>query len=94
VFEKQVSRRGTAAAACSGRTFEDKIQGGLVQPGSLVRGDNLVVTFPGLPDGSAALPVAYKGILPICFAKGQGVVAEGALDSSGVFSSGHRARQA
>jgi len=34
---------------------------------------------------SAALPVAYKGILPDLFREGQGVVAEGALDSSGVF---------
>jgi cytochrome c-type biogenesis protein CcmE len=58
--------------------------GGLVQPGSLVRGDNLAVTFR-VADGSAALPVSYKGILPDLFREGQGVVAEGALDSSGVF---------
>src|SRR3981189_1151599 len=58
--------------------------GGLVQPGSPVRGDNLAVTFQGA-DGSAALPVAYKGILPDLFREGQGVVAEGALDASGVF---------
>ena len=44
--------------------------GGLVQPGSLVRGDNLAVTF-SVADGSATLPVSYKGILPICFAKGR-----------------------
>ena len=36
--------------------------GGLVQPGSLVRGDNLAVNF-SVADGSATLPVAYKGIL-------------------------------
>ena len=36
-------------------------------------------------DGSAKLPVAYKGILPDLFREGQGVVAEGALDASGVF---------
>src|SRR2546421_7040652 len=58
--------------------------GGLVQPGSLVRGDNLAVTFT-VADGSASLPVAYKGILPDLFREGQGVVAEGALDGSGVF---------
>src|SRR5450631_4678123 len=58
--------------------------GGLVQPGSLVRGDNLAVAFR-VADGSAALPVSYKGILPDLFREGQGVVAEGALDSSGVF---------
>ena len=58
--------------------------GGLVQPGSLVRGDNLAVTFQ-VADGSAALAVSYKGILPDLFREGQGVVAEGALDPSGVF---------
>jgi cytochrome c-type biogenesis protein CcmE len=58
--------------------------GGLVQPGSLVRGDNLSITFQ-VSDASASLPVAYKGILPDLFREGQGVVAEGALDTSGVF---------
>jgi cytochrome c-type biogenesis protein CcmE len=58
--------------------------GGLVQPGSLVRGGNLAVTF-SVADGSATLPVAYKGILPDLFREGQGVVAEGSLDASGVF---------
>jgi cytochrome c-type biogenesis protein CcmE len=58
--------------------------GGLVQPGSLVRGDDLAVTFD-VADTKAKLPVAYKGILPDLFREGQGVVAEGALDSSGVF---------
>src|SRR6201982_2978397 len=58
--------------------------GGLVQPGSLVRGDNLAVSF-SVADGSAKLPVSYKGILPDLFREGQGVVAEGALDASGVF---------
>jgi cytochrome c-type biogenesis protein CcmE len=58
--------------------------GGLVQPGSLVRGDNLKVTFE-VGDGSVDLPVTYQGILPDLFREGQGVVAEGALDSAGVF---------
>ena len=58
--------------------------GGLVQPGSLVRGDNLAVKFQ-IGDGSATLPVSYQGILPDLFREGQGVIAEGALDSSGVF---------
>jgi cytochrome c-type biogenesis protein CcmE len=58
--------------------------GGLVQPGSLVHGDNLKVTFE-VGDGSAVLPVSYQGILPDLFREGQGIVAEGALDASGVF---------
>src|SRR5215470_19113908 len=37
--------------------------GGLVQPGTLVRGDDLAVRFE-VADGGAKLPVAYKGLLP------------------------------
>ena len=58
--------------------------GGLVQPGSLKRSDNLAVTFE-VADSNAKLPVTYKGILPDLFREGQGVVAEGALDANGVF---------
>src|SRR4029077_13410076 len=58
--------------------------GGLVQPGSLKRGDNLAMTFE-VADSNTKLPVAYKGILPDLFREGQGVVAEGMLDASGVF---------
>ena len=58
--------------------------GGLVQLGSLKHGDNLIVNFE-VGDGSAALPVSYQGILPDLFREGQGVVAEGSLDASGVF---------
>jgi cytochrome c-type biogenesis protein CcmE len=57
--------------------------GGLVQPGSLACGDK-AVTFD-VADGNARLRVAYSGILPDLFREGQGVVAEGALDSSGTF---------
>ena len=55
-----------------------------MQPGSLKRGDNLLVSF-SVADGAATLPVTYKGILPDLFREGQGVVTEGALDASGVF---------
>jgi cytochrome c-type biogenesis protein CcmE len=58
--------------------------GGLVQPGSLKRGDNLSVRFE-VTDGNRAVPVAYTGILPDLFREGQGVVAEGALDGAGLF---------
>src|SRR3979411_2586247 len=56
--------------------------GGLVQPGSLVRGDNLAVTFQ-VADGSATLPVSFKGILPDLFREGQGGVADGGREPSG-----------
>src|ERR1700760_62705 len=58
--------------------------GGLVQPGSLTRGDNLFVMFK-VADGGATLPVSYQGILPDLFREGQGVVAEGSLDAAGTF---------
>jgi cytochrome c-type biogenesis protein CcmE len=58
--------------------------GGLVAPGSLARGDALAVRFE-VTDGSHAVAVTYQGVLPDLFREGQGVVAEGTLDSSGVF---------
>ena len=57
--------------------------GGLVQPGSLKCGEGTVAF--DVADGSAKMPVAYKGLLPDLFREGQGVVAEGALDATGVF---------
>jgi len=58
--------------------------GGLVKQGTLVRGDNLFVRFE-VTDGNRTIPVTYTGILPDLFREGQGVVTEGALDSTGVF---------
>ena len=58
--------------------------GGLVSPGSLVRGENMQVRFQ-VTDGNHAVTVAYQGMLPDLFREGQGVVTEGALDNAGVF---------
>src|SRR6202140_419927 len=58
--------------------------GGLVAPGSVTRGDALAVRFD-VTDGNRAIAVAYQGILPDLFREGQGIVAEGVLDSQGVF---------
>src|SRR6267142_5280551 len=58
--------------------------GGLVKPGTLVRGDNLLVRFE-VTDGNTSVPVSYIGILPDLFREGQGVVTEGALDGFGHF---------
>src|ERR1700754_1093993 len=58
--------------------------GGLVKPGTLVRGDNLSVKFE-VTDGNTSVPVSYTGILPDLFREGQGVVTEGALDGFGHF---------
>ena len=58
--------------------------GGLVVQGSLSRGEALAVRFE-VTDGNRAIPVTYQGVLPDLFREGQGIVAEGALDGSGVF---------
>ena len=61
--------------------------GGMVTMGSLERQDDGVsVRFKveEMPGGQA-VPVAYTGILPDLFREGQGVVAEGRLDSGGTF---------
>ncbi len=59
--------------------------GGLVKTGSLTRSDNLKVRFE-VTDGSHDIAVAYQGVLPDLFREGQGVVAEGTLDGSGMFN--------
>ena len=57
--------------------------GGLVQPGSVVKSDNLHIRFE-VTDGNKAIPVTYQGIVPDLFREGQGVIAEGKLDNAGV----------
>jgi cytochrome c-type biogenesis protein CcmE len=57
--------------------------GGLVKEGSIKR-DGQLITFE-VADARNTLPVRYQGILPDLFREGQGVVAEGMLDGSGVF---------
>jgi cytochrome c-type biogenesis protein CcmE len=58
--------------------------GGLVVPGSIVRGADLNVGFE-VSDGNRAVQVTYQGVLPDLFREGQGVVTEGALETSGTF---------
>ncbi|NBB51032.1 cytochrome c maturation protein CcmE [Rhizobium sp. CRIBSB] len=53
--------------------------GGLVEAGSVVRGEGSTVTFT-VTDTLSELPVTYTGILPDLFREGQGVVAEGRFD--------------
>jgi cytochrome c-type biogenesis protein CcmE len=58
--------------------------GGLVEDGSLKRGEGTTVSFL-VTDKRATLPVTFTGVLPDLFREGQGVVAEGMLTSEGVF---------
>ena len=59
--------------------------GGLVESGSVVREkDALTVRFR-VTDLAKTIPVIYTGILPDLFREGKGVVAQGRLESDGVF---------
>lgn len=57
--------------------------GGLVEKGSLVRGQGEVITFR-VTDGGASIPVSFKGVLPDLFAENQGMIGTGRL-VNGVF---------
>jgi cytochrome c-type biogenesis protein CcmE len=57
--------------------------GGLVEPGSLEKAGESV-RFR-ITDGAQDLPVTYRGVLPDLFREGQGVVAQGTLQTGGGF---------
>ncbi|SFV39175.1 cytochrome c maturation protein CcmE [Hyphomicrobium facile] len=58
--------------------------GGLVEHGSVVRGQGTTITFK-VTDTLRDIPVTFTGVLPDLFKEGQGVVAEGMLDGEGRF---------
>lgn len=58
--------------------------GGLVKEGS-IRKDGQTVSFV-ITDTEKELPVTFKGILPDLFREGQGVIAEGKMETSEMFS--------
>lgn len=57
--------------------------GGLVEDGSLSK-DNTIVSFI-VTDGDNSVPISFDGILPDLFREGQGIIAEGKLQSDGRF---------
>ncbi|GKY88946.1 cytochrome c-type biogenesis protein CcmE [Sinisalibacter aestuarii] len=57
--------------------------GGLVESGSLVRGDGEVVRF-SVTDGAESIPVEFTGILPDLFGENQGMIGTGTY-VNGVF---------
>jgi cytochrome c-type biogenesis protein CcmE len=59
--------------------------GGLVEDGSVYRGEDGVTVHFQVTDTAVAVPVVYHGILPNLFREGQGVVAVGSLQDNGVF---------
>ena len=58
--------------------------GGMVVDGSLKRGEGLTVHFT-VTDNASNVKVQYTGILPDLFQEGQGMIAQGKLNSNGVF---------
>jgi cytochrome c-type biogenesis protein CcmE len=58
--------------------------GGLVEKGSVVHDGPNAIRF-GVTDTKSIVRVTYSGIVPDLFREGQGVVAEGAMDPSGIF---------
>ncbi len=50
--------------------------GGLVEEGTLVRGQGEVVRF-SVTDGGASVPVTYTGVLPDLFEENQGMIGSG-----------------
>jgi cytochrome c-type biogenesis protein CcmE len=58
--------------------------GGMVETGSLRRGDGLKIEFVAT-DCSARVPVRYEGVLPDLFREGQGVIATGHMDADHAF---------
>ncbi|HSG54929.1 cytochrome c maturation protein CcmE [Seohaeicola saemankumensis] len=57
--------------------------GGLVEEGSIVRGQGETVRF-SVTDGGASIPVVYTGVLPDLFSENEGMVGTGRL-IDGVF---------
>ncbi len=72
VFEKQIPKN---------QRFR---LGGLVEEGSILRGEDTKVTF-NVTDTNKSITVHYVGILPDLFRAGQGVVTEGKLNGDGIF---------
>jgi cytochrome c-type biogenesis protein CcmE len=57
--------------------------GGLVEDGSIVRGQGKTIRF-SVTDGGASIPVTYTGVLPDLFSENEGMVGTGSY-VNGVF---------
>ena len=71
-----------AGAVEPGRAFR---VGGMVVDGSVRRNDDDLAVAFDVTDNAESVTITYDGILPDLFREGQGIVAMGALDDSGVF---------
>jgi cytochrome c-type biogenesis protein CcmE len=71
-----------AGEAPKGRTFRI---GGMVTEGSVSRAPGSLEVRFVVTDFRHSVPVSYTGVLPDLFREGQGVVAHGKLNESGLF---------
>ncbi len=76
-------RTPTQVAEAPPEPYETFRIGGLVEEGTLVRGQGKTITFH-VTDGGASVPVAYTGVLPDLFGEGEGMVGTGQMQD-GVF---------
>lgn len=53
--------------------------GGLVEAGTIKRGQGETVTF-SVTDGGASVPVRFTGVLPDLFGEGQGMIGTGSME--------------
>jgi len=86
-FNENISLFRSPSDVATGVVTEGKAfrLGGMVLENSVQRrGDNLDIKFE-LTDRVNTVPVTFNGILPDLFREGQGIVAQGQLDASGVF---------
>ncbi len=60
--------------------------GGLVEEGSVQREQSSTTVRFAITDTAEVIQVVYTGILPDLFREGKGVVAQGKLDSNGIFA--------
>ncbi|MDH3381006.1 MAG: cytochrome c maturation protein CcmE [Gammaproteobacteria bacterium] len=72
-------------AAGDAPTGHDFRIGGMVVENSMKRAEGSLTVEFGVTDTANTVPVVYTGILPDLFREGQGIVAKGKLDGSGVF---------
>jgi cytochrome c-type biogenesis protein CcmE len=71
-----------AHATPVGRTFRI---GGLVEAGSLRRGNDGLTSYFTITDTVNSVPVIFTGILPDLFKEGRGCVAQGRIGANGSF---------
>ena len=86
-FQKNMMYFQTPADIAAGKSpVGAKVRlGGLVEKGSVKRGQGLDVVFTLADCSDKTVGVRYQGILPDLFREGQGIVATGAMAADGVF---------